>query len=300
MVLVEFLPKILSSLDPDIRRAVIAQLARVGVQVFTNSTVEFIRIPPADAISENGNFDSILELSIVSRHDQSATRVLCDAYMAATGRRGNSDLLQVEKVGIVRNNSNCIQVHSRSMWTGVAKIYAVGDVAGPSAFAPHGLVTSGQAQAIRSVYSAFVNEWPSSELRSDYFEHIPVAVWLTPDVAYVGLTENEAVQRYGSPNVGTSRAEYSSTVKYCIEPREGFVKLVYLLDGGQIVGAHLFGTDASEMIHYGAVLVNCHHTVFDVVKEVMAGVTYQEAYRTAGLAASKQASAHLAKIKSSL
>jgi pyruvate/2-oxoglutarate dehydrogenase complex dihydrolipoamide dehydrogenase (E3) component len=88
------------------------------------------------------------------------------------------------------------------------------------------------------------------------------------------------------------------TVKACVEPKVGFIKFVYLLDGGQIVGTHLFGEDASEMVHYGAVLVNSRHTVFDVVKEVMAGVTYQEAYRTAGLVASKRASAHLAKIKS--
>ncbi len=46
-------------------------------------------------------------------------------------------------------------------------------------------------------------------------------------------------------------------------------------------------------------LVNCRHTVFDVVKEVMAGVTYQEAYRSAGLDASKRVSAYLAKVVAS-
>lgn len=53
-------------------------------------------------------------------------------------------------------------------------------------------------------------------------------------------------------------------------------------------------------VHYGAVLVNCHHTVFDVVKEVMAGVTYQEAYRTAGLDASKRVSQYLTNVISKL
>ena len=53
-------------------------------------------------------------------------------------------------------------------------------------------------------------------------------------------------------------------------------------------------------VHYGAVLVNCHHTVFDVVKEVMAGVTYQEAYRTAGLDASKRVSQFMASVNSKL
>jgi len=75
------------------------------------------------------------------------------------------------------------------------------------------------------------------------------------------------------------------------------VKLVYLIDGGTIVGAHMFGEDASEMVHYGALLVNCQHTVFEVVKEVMAGVTYQQAYRTAGLMASKRVTEHAHKLK---
>ena len=133
-----------------------------------------------------------------------------------------------------------------------------------------------QAQAIRAIYSAYVNEWPSGQLQAQYFEHVPVALWLTPDVAYVGLSESDAVKRYGASAVGTSRADYSSTIKYvtgianqpsyrlsmltsaqinlkvlnryCVTPRPGFVKLVYLLDGGRIVGAHLFGEDTTEMV----------------------------------------------------
>ena len=59
-------------------------------------------------------------------------------------------------------------------------------------------------------------------------------------------------------------------------------------------------TTHNPQVHYGAMLVNCRHTVFDVVKEVMAGVTYQEAYRSAGLDASKRVSAYLAKVASRL
>jgi len=107
-----------------------------------------------------------------------------------------------------------------------------------------------QAQAIRAIYSAYVNEWPSAQLQAQYFENVPVALWLTPDVAYVGLSEAKAVERYGSEAVGTSRADYSSTIKYCVNPRPGFVKLVYLLDGGRILGAHLFGEDTTEMVRF--------------------------------------------------
>jgi pyruvate/2-oxoglutarate dehydrogenase complex dihydrolipoamide dehydrogenase (E3) component len=56
-----------------------------------------------------------------------------------------------------------------------------------------------------------------------------VAIWLTPDVAYVGLTEREAVRRYGADRVGVSRSEFNLTVKACVEPKVGFIKFVYLL-----------------------------------------------------------------------
>jgi len=183
-------------------------------------------------------------------------------------------------------------VYETSMWTGVGRIYAAGDVAGDCEIRPPGLVTTGQAQALRAVYSMFVNEWPISDFRADYYGLCPVAIWTMPDVAYVGLTEEEAKQRYGEGLVATSTAPYSVTVRYAIKPQEGFVKLVFLLDGGRVLGCHLFGEDANEMVHYGASVVNSGQTVYAVMKEVMAGVTYQEAYRFAATQACFQVAAH--------
>jgi len=81
--------------------------------------------------------------------------------------------------------------------------------------------------------------------------------------------------------IGVAQCDYSSTVKYAVKPVRGFVKLVFMLDGGRVLGVHQMGAEASEMIHYGAMLVNQQQSLFDVVKEVMAGVTFQEAYKIA-------------------
>jgi NAD(P) transhydrogenase len=165
VTLVEFVPELLQMLDDDIRQAVLRQLQQVGVRCFTNSVVEFVSVPQGPR--------GEMELRVVSRSDQTVSQTVhCEAFMAATGRRGNTRALQLPQIaGLRTTRTGCVEVHPLSLWTGVEKIYAAGDCAGLSAFQPHGLVTSGQAQAIRAVYSAFVNEWPSPELRSDYFDH---------------------------------------------------------------------------------------------------------------------------------
>jgi pyruvate/2-oxoglutarate dehydrogenase complex dihydrolipoamide dehydrogenase (E3) component len=116
-----------------------------------------------------------------------------------------------------------------------------------------------------------------------------------PDVAYVGPTEADARSRYGDLSVGCSRADYGLTVRNAVTPNEGFVKLIYLLDGGRILACHLLGEDANTMVHYGSSIVNAEQTVFDVVKEVMAGVTYNECYRFAALDGMLKVAEHMQK-----
>merc|ERR1712032_1221517 len=173
-------------------------------------------------------------------------------------------------------------------WTGIGNVYAAGDVAGPNEIKPGGLVTTGQAQAIRAVFSMYVNEWPEYAFRADYYENTVTAIWTNPDVAYVGITGEEARQRYGESGVGVAKATFDCCVKYAVTPQEGFIKLVFLLDGGQVLGCHILGDDANEFVHYGAAMVNGKHSVRDIVRQVMAGVTYNQVYRAAAIDACEQ------------
>jgi pyruvate/2-oxoglutarate dehydrogenase complex dihydrolipoamide dehydrogenase (E3) component len=72
---------------------------------------------------------------------------------------------------------------------------------------------------------------------------VPVAIWTSPDVAYVGLTEPEAKARYSAHEmVGSALGHYSETTKYAVDPHEGFIKLLFLRDGGRCgVRCALFG-----------------------------------------------------------
>lgn len=233
VLVVEYMPDMLTSLDSTLRKAILARLARCGVRVVLHATVKFVRVPSSDPSSGD-----VVELLVEPRSAageadlppaaeycwkgcepsspastiSSPLVVRCDAFMAATGRVGNTSTLDLACVGIKTDRYGRIPVQPRSMWSGVENIYAVGDVSGPSVFLPHGLVTTGQAQGIRAVYSAFINEWPSSHLRAEYYDHIPVAMWLSPDVAFVGLTEEDAVERYGRRHVACSIGLYSRSV----------------------------------------------------------------------------------------
>jgi len=158
-------------------------------------------------------------------------------------------------------------------------------VAGDNEIKPGGVYTTGQAQAIRAVYSMFINEWPHVAFRADYFREVATAIWTNPDVAMIGPTEKAAKERYGEAAVGTVISRYDCTIRHAITPKDGFLKMIFLLDGGRILGCHLYGDDANEMVHYGSSVVNGHHTVFDVIRQVMAGVTYQEVYRIAAIEA---------------
>jgi len=220
-----------------------------------------------------------------------------DAFLGATGRRGATDEVNLAAVGIEAQKDGRIPVHATSMWTGKARIYAAGDAAGDNEIGPGGLYPTGRAQAVRAIYSMFMNEWPLGGFKADYYADVPTAIWTNPDVAYVGPTEKAARLRYGAEAVGCIQMGYDTTVRYAVTPKDGFLKIIFLLDGGRVLSCHMMGDDSNEMIHYGAAMVNGQHTVFDVVREITAGVTYQEVYRIAAMEAVMQVQQHMQRLK---
>ena len=81
-------------------------------------------------------------------------------------------------------------------------------------------------------------------------------------------------------DIGTASAKYSETVKACVQPRpdDEFLKIVYLKTSGSILGVHIFGKDASEMINHGAAFVNRGQTIWDVIHSIPPAVTYDEVF----------------------
>lgn len=100
-----------------------------------------------------------------------------------------------------------------------------------------------------------------------------------PELAWVGMSEEHA--KVGGINYAVARAEYQNTVRGCVRCNEGFLKLIFDRDSGKILGIHVFGELACDLINYGATSVNQEDTVFDMLHFVFPASTYHTLYHSA-------------------
>jgi NAD(P) transhydrogenase len=161
-------------------------------------------------------------------------------------------------------------------YTGTGQIYAAGDVAGAN------LATLGQANATRVVRKCF----GSGHVHTDnLIEEKPLGVWTLPEIAWVGMTEAKA-NLTGDP-IGTATVGYKESLRGCITNDFGFLKLVYNRETGRVLGCHIFGQDACDLIAYGSDCVNAGYTIFDILKFVFPAVTHHQLYQLAAMSAKK-------------
>jgi len=154
--------------------------------------------------------------------------------------------------------------------TGCGQVYAVGDVAGG------GLATIGQAQALRCVRKVFGSGMQSQEKENKVK---PFGVWTIPELAWVGQNEQEAEK--SGINYGTVEIDYSKSLKGCITQEEGFLKMIYNRSNGKVIGVHIFGENACDLINFGGEVINDEYTIFDVQQFVFPAVTYHNLYNHA-------------------
>eukprot|EP00439_Symbiodinium_sp_Y106_P079609 s6_g18.t1 len=173
-----------------------------------------------------------------------------------------------EAVGVKTGRGKMIQV-DENQYTGVANIYAVGDVAGGN------LATIGQAQAVRAVRKMF----GSGQYTLKDKEAKPYIVWTIPEVAWVGLNEQEAEAK--GLNFGLVRVEYSRAVRGIVSGEKGFLKMIYDRPQGRVLGVHICGAQAGELINFGADAVDDGTTIFEILQFVFPAVTYHVLYNVA-------------------
>mmetsp|Transcript_51277 Transcript_51277/g.59914 ORF Transcript_51277/g.59914 Transcript_51277/m.59914 type:complete len:118 (+) Transcript_51277:244-597(+) len=96
----------------------------------------------------------------------------------------------------------------------------------------------------------------------------------------VGLSETHANEAVPQGDWATTTVYFNETIKACVQPRpsDEMLKLVFQISTGRILGVHIFGADAAEMIHHAGGLVNnpLENTIWHVVKSVPPAVTYAE------------------------
>ena len=170
---------------------------------------------------------------LVSRNGDTET-VVSDALLIAAGRVPNADLLQVEHTGVEVDQRGFIEV-DEYLQTGVPGIWALGDIVGKNL-----LKHSANLEAAYVAHNIFN---PEGRVAVNYHA-VPHAIFASPQVAGVGLTEQRANERsiaYTAATYDYRDTAYGSS----IEDRDGFVKVLADPETRQILGCHIIGTDAS-------------------------------------------------------
>jgi NAD(P) transhydrogenase len=204
---------------------------------------------------------------IVALDDGSEVRP--EKLLFASGRSGNTEGLGLEKAGVEVDSRGHIIVDHRYRTT-AAGIYAAGDVIGPPA-----LASAAMEQGRIAVCDAF--GVPGSEAID---EIIPTGVYSIPEVAGVGFTEQEAARQGIDYEIG--RGRFSSNARGNISgATEGLVKLVFRRDDRTVIGAHILGELASELIHIGQSAIHHRDTVEYFLDTTFNVPTYSEAYKYA-------------------
>ncbi len=200
---------------------------------------------------------------------ESGKQIRTDAVLYAQGREPNSAGLKVENAAISIENG-WINVN-RHFQTSVPHIFAVGDLIGrPS------LASTGMEQGRAAVLYAFDREMHVGA------ENLPMAVYTIPEISYVGKTEKE-VQKENIPYVVGHALFKDSARGQIIGDAQGLLKLIVDVRNEKLLGVHIVGEQASELIHIGQLVMNLNGTVRDLVANVFNYPTLAECYKLAAL-----------------
>jgi glutathione reductase (NADPH) len=230
-------PLFLRGFDDDIRRFLAEEMPKKGVDLRFNGVAEAIE-KTSSGLAVSLNDGSRLEV---------------DAVLFAIGRRPNTAGLGLEKAGVALSAKGAVTVDADHR-SNVPSIYAIGDVTDRVQLTPVALA-EGMVVA-RNLFG-------SAESRTDYAD-IPTAVFSQPPIGTVGLSEAEARARHGAVDVYRS---IFRPMKHTLSGRDerALMKLVVARDSRRVLGAHMVGADAGEIIQGLAIALKAGATkeVFD-------------------------------------
>jgi NAD(P) transhydrogenase len=200
---------------------------------------------------------------------ESGKQIHTDVVLYAQGREPNSSGLSLENAGIL-SKDGWIEVNPHFQ-TSVPHIFAVGDLIGRPA-----LASTGMEQGRVAVQFAFGGEKQATA------ENLPMAVYTIPEISYVGKTEKE-VQLENNPYV-IGRAYFKDSARgQIIGDAQGLLKLIVDSKTEKLLGVHIVGEQASELVHIGQLVMNLKGSVHDLVSNVFNYPTLAECYKLAAL-----------------
>ncbi|MDR7480571.1 MAG: mercury(II) reductase, partial [Armatimonadota bacterium] len=259
-------PRILPAYEPEVSVALTEILRAEGVNIVTNLTV--------GRVERVGS-----RIAAIGETAGTQARYEADRLLVATGRQPNTDAIGLEHVGVKADEHGFILV-DEYLRTNVPNIWAAGDVIGPHT----GSQLATPVGAHDGVIAA-VNALNGERHRVDHTV-IPRTIFTDPQVATVGLTDEEANRRGHRCNCGTVPMRVVPRAG-AIRDTRGLIKMVLDWDTKQVLGVSIVGRDAGEVIHEAAMALRFRATVYDFIDMIHVYPTMAEALKIAALSCFK-------------
>ncbi len=259
---IEYLDHITPGLDKEISNEFMKILKKQNIKFELNTKVEKITKNDQGVIIETSN-------------KESKNNIEADVVLISVGRKPYTDKLNLEKIGINRDQKGKIIVN-KNFETNVKNIYAIGDVIDGPMLA-HKAEEEGIAVAeLIAGQSGHVN-----------YDIIPGVIYTSPEVAYVGKNEEELKEKKINYKVGKFPFMANSRAKAINEP-EGFVKILAESTTDRVLGVHIIGPHAGEMIAEMSVAMEFGASSEDIARTCHAHPTFSEAIKEAALSVDKR------------
>jgi len=205
----------------------------------------------------------------------SGKKIAADTVMYSAGRQGQTASLNLEAAGLSADKRGRIDVDGEYR-TSVPHVFAVGDVIGFPA-----LAATSMDQGRLAAYHAF--DEPARELAAVQ----PIGIYTIPEISYCGRTEDELTTESIPYEVGIAR--YRELARgQIVGDSYGMLKLLVNTDTRELLGVHIFGTQATDLVHIGQAIMACGGTIDYLVDTVLNYPTLSEAYKVAALDATNK------------
>lgn len=260
VTVVENEPNILMTEDDDIRREVERQLKKRGVTIYTNTTLD------TDSIETK---DKQVTMSITTKND--TNELHAEKVLVSIGRKPNTSDIGIQNTNIEIENG---YIQTNEMYaTKDSHIYAIGDCIGGLQLAH----VASEEGIIAVEHMAGKRPTPLKN------EHIPVNIYSFPEVGKIGLTEKQAKEKYEKIKIGTFPFKGIGKAHVFGEV-DGFVKIITDEVTEDIVGIHIVGPQATELIGEASVAKFLDASAWELGKTVHAHPSLAEVFKEAALA----------------
>ena len=262
VTVVEMLPQIATTMDGQVGRTLDRILRKQGLEIRLNTRVSGAKI-------QKNNVRVTLE-----NKDKKET-LSCDRLLVSVGRRPLTQNLGLEDVGVKTDAKTGHVLVDESYRTNISTVYAIGDlIPGPM------LAHKASAEGIAAV------ECIAGLPGEVNYDAIPAVVYTWPEVASVGLTEEQVKERNIPYCVGTYPFSGAGRAR-CMGEKDGFVKLIALSKTDRILGVHIIGPRAADMIAECVLAIEFGASSEDIARTVHGHPTFAEALQEAAMGVRK-------------